>query len=81
MLGTTFVRLVKGEMVTKTISNRVNRSLRVAILLSDLFFFRLFLFEMVLRSLFAGLVLRRRILEYFPFGQMAAQVKTKGMKA
>ena len=27
-LGTTFVRLVKEEMATKTISNRVNRSLR-----------------------------------------------------
>ena len=27
-LGTTFVRLVKEEIVTKTISNRVNRSLR-----------------------------------------------------
>ena len=55
-------------MVAKTISNRVNRSLQAAILLSDLFFFRLFLFENILRRLCAGLVLQRRILEYFPFG-------------
>ena len=61
----------------KTISNRVNRSLRAAILSSDLFFFRLFLFENVLRRLCAGLVLRIRVLEHIPFGQMAAQVKTK----
>ena len=67
-------------MVTKRISNRRTEAFGEAILLWDLFFFRLFLFENVLRSLCAGLVLRRRTLEYFPFSQMAAQVKTKRMK-
>ena len=46
-----------------------------------MFFSRLFLFENVLRRLCAGLVLLRHILEYIPFGQMAAQVKTKRLKA
>lgn len=68
-------------MLTKTISNRVNRSLRAAILLQDLSFFRLFLHENVLRRLGDGLVLESSVLEYFSFDQMAAQIKIKRVKA
>ena len=68
-------------MVTKTISNRVNTSLRDGHLVIGPVLFPAVSFENVLRRLCAGLVLRRVILKYFPFGQMAAHVKTKRMKA
>ena len=58
-------------MITKTISNRVNRSLRGGH----------FVLENVLRRLVDGLVLESNVLEYLSYDQMAAQMKTKRVKA
>ena len=66
-------------MITKTISNWVNRSLRGGHFVIGPVLFPAVSFGNVLRRLCAGLVLCS--LEYFAFGQRAAQVKTKQMKA
>ena len=55
-------------MIAKTISNRVNRSLQGGLFVIGPVLFLAVFFENVQRRLCAGLVLQRRILEYFPFG-------------
>ena len=64
-------------MVTKTISNWVNRSLRSGHLVIGPVLFPAVSSQKRLAQACTGLVLQRSVLEYFSLVSMAAQVRTK----